>query len=252
MRKWCRSHKKTSKFHYHSRISRIRQRSSSIRIQYICRSIFAITTETIFFDRTMLEAISRSFEIVYIHSTCDNVFFHHWKYLKTHLQRLIIWFWDKNQQRMSSSYEIFLMRRLQHRHFEHYLFSANRHESQCELYTSRENRLSWLISEYSFQRYQLIIVSFVDNFSNSFRLNNVVFHLRSFQEFFNMRMSQHNSSVQRGFRQIVDVKFKRRCRFYYEFWRFRIENDHHYCVKYENSRYILACLSRVRKIFRKS
>ncbi len=33
MRKRCRSHKKTSEFHYHSRISRIRQRSNSIRVQ---------------------------------------------------------------------------------------------------------------------------------------------------------------------------------------------------------------------------
>jgi hypothetical protein len=108
------------------------------------------------------------------------------------------------------------------------------------------------INEYSFQWYQLIIVSFVDNFSNSFRFNNVVFHLRNFQKSFSMRMSQHNSSMQRWFRQIVDVKFRRRCRLYYEFWRFRIEDDHHCCVKYENSRYFFACSSRVRKIFRKS
>jgi hypothetical protein len=74
MRKRCRSHKRTSDFHYHSRISRIRQRSNFIRIQYICRLIFAITTKTIFFDRTMLEAISKSFWAVYIHSTCDNIF----------------------------------------------------------------------------------------------------------------------------------------------------------------------------------
>jgi hypothetical protein len=97
MRKWCRSYKKTSEFHYDSRINRIRQRLSSIRIQYICRSIFAITTETIFFVRTMLEAISKSFWIVYIHLTYDNIFFHHWKHLKRHLQRLIIWFWNENQ-----------------------------------------------------------------------------------------------------------------------------------------------------------
>jgi hypothetical protein len=108
------------------------------------------------------------------------------------------------------------------------------------------------ISEYSFQKYQLIIVFFVDNFSDSFRLNNIVFHVRNFQEFFNMRMSQHDSSMQRWFRQSADVKFRRRCRFYYEFWRFRIEDDHHCCVKYENSRYFLVCSSRVRKIFRKS
>jgi hypothetical protein len=108
------------------------------------------------------------------------------------------------------------------------------------------------INEYSFQKYQLIIVSFVDNFSDSFRLNNVVFHLRSFQEFFSMRMSQHNSSVQKWFRQIADVKFKRRCRFYYEFWRFRIEDDHHCCVKYKDSRHFLVCSSRVRKISRES
>ncbi len=134
MRKRCRSHKKTSEFHYHSRISRIRQKSSSIRIQYICRSIFAITTKTIFFVLTMLEAISRFFWIVYIHSTYDNISFHHWKHLKKHLQRLIIWFWDENQQRESSLCEISLMRTLQHTHSEHYLFFTNRHESQHELY----------------------------------------------------------------------------------------------------------------------
>jgi hypothetical protein len=54
-----------------------------------------------------------------------------------------------------------------------------------------------LISEYSFQWYQLIIDSFVDNFSDFFRLNSVVFHLRSFQELFSMRMSQHSPSVQK-------------------------------------------------------
>jgi hypothetical protein len=115
-------------------------------------------------------------------------------------------------------------------------------------------KIVWIrfINEYSFQRYQFIIVSFVDNFSDSFRFNNVVFHLRSFQEFFNMRMSQHNFSIQRWFRQIADVKFKRRCRLYYEFWRSRIEDDHHCCVKYENSRHFFVCLSRVRKIFRRS
>ncbi len=62
------------------------------------------------------------------------------RHLKRHLQRLIIWFWDKNQQRISSSCEIFLMRTLQRTHSEHYLFSANRHESQCELYTWRKSR----------------------------------------------------------------------------------------------------------------
>jgi hypothetical protein len=77
IRKRCRSHKKTSKFHYHSRINRIRQKSNLIRIQYICRSIFAITTKTIFFVRTMLETISEFFWVVYIHSTYDNISFHH-------------------------------------------------------------------------------------------------------------------------------------------------------------------------------
>ncbi len=77
MRKRCRSHKKTSKFHYHSRINKIRQKLNSIRIQYICRSIFAITTKTIFFDCTMFEAISEFFWNVYIFSTYDNIFFHH-------------------------------------------------------------------------------------------------------------------------------------------------------------------------------
>jgi hypothetical protein len=86
------------------------------------------------------------------------------------------------------------------------------------------------INEYSFQWYQFIIVFFVDNFSDFFRFNNVVFHLRSFQESFNMRMSQHNSSMRKRFRQIVDVIFKRRCRFYFKFWRFRVENDYHCCI----------------------
>jgi hypothetical protein len=36
---------------------------------------------------------------------------------------------------MSSLCEIFLMRTLQHTHFEHYLFFANRHESQYKIYT---------------------------------------------------------------------------------------------------------------------
>jgi hypothetical protein len=106
------------------------------------------------------------------------------------------------------------------------------------------------INEYLFQWYQFIIVSFIDDFSRSFRLNNVVFHLRSFQKFFSMRMSQHNSSMKRRFRQIADMKFRRRCRFYFEFWRFRIENDHHCCVKYENFLYFLVDSSRVREIFR--
>jgi hypothetical protein len=92
MRKRCRSHKKTSKFHYHSRINRIRQKSNSIRIQYICQSVFTITTKAIFFNRTMFEAISRSFWNVYIHSIYNNISFHHWKHLKRHLQRLIVWF----------------------------------------------------------------------------------------------------------------------------------------------------------------
>jgi hypothetical protein len=108
------------------------------------------------------------------------------------------------------------------------------------------------INEYSFQWYQFIIVSFVDNFSNFFRLNNVVFHLRSFQEFFSMRMSQHNSSVKKRFRQIADVKFKWRCRLYYEFWCFRVENDHHCYMKHEIFLYFFVCSSRVRKIFRRS
>jgi hypothetical protein len=50
-------------------------------------------------------------------------------------------------------------------------------------------------------------------------------------------MSQHNSLMQKRFRQIVDMKFKRRCHFYFKFWRFRIKEDHHCCVKYENSRH---------------
>jgi hypothetical protein len=160
MRKRCRSHKKTSKFHYHSRINRIRQKSNSIRVQYICRSIFAVTTKAIFFDRTMLKAISRSFWVVYIHSTCDIISFYHWRHLKKHLQCLIIWFWNTNQQRMLSSCEISLMRSLQHTHFEHYLFSANRHESQCELYISRKNRLS--------QTYKWIFISKISIYNRFF------------------------------------------------------------------------------------
>jgi hypothetical protein len=107
------------------------------------------------------------------------------------------------------------------------------------------------INEYSFQWYQFIIVSFINDFSRSFRFNNVVFHLRNFQKLFSMRMSQHSFSMKKRFRQIVDVKFKRRCRLYFEFWRFRIKDDHHCCVKYENSRHFLVDSSRVRKIFRK-
>jgi hypothetical protein len=108
------------------------------------------------------------------------------------------------------------------------------------------------INEYLFQKYQFIIVSFVDNFSDFFRFNNVIFQLRNFQEFCNMRMSQHNSLMQKWFRQIINVKLKRRCHFYYEFWRFRNKDDHHCYVKYENFRHFFACSNRVRKIFRKS
>jgi hypothetical protein len=107
------------------------------------------------------------------------------------------------------------------------------------------------INEYSFQWYQFIIVSFIDDLSRLFRFNNVVFHLRSFQKFFSMRMSQHSSSIKRRFRQIIDVKFKRRCRFYFEFCRFRIENDHQCYVKYEDFLHFLADSSRVCKIFRR-
>jgi hypothetical protein len=82
MRRRCRSHKRTSEFHYHSRISRIRQRSNSVRVQYTCRSVFAITIKTISFVRTMLEAISRPFWIVYTHSTNDNISSHHWRHCK--------------------------------------------------------------------------------------------------------------------------------------------------------------------------
>jgi hypothetical protein len=108
------------------------------------------------------------------------------------------------------------------------------------------------ISEYSFQWYQFIIVSFIDDFSDSFRFNNVVFNLRNFQKFFSMRMSQHSSSVKKRFRQIVDVKFRRQCRLYFEFWRFRIEDDHHCCVKYEDFLHFFIDSSRVREIFRRS
>jgi hypothetical protein len=116
-----------------------------------------------------------------------------------------------------------------------------------------EEKIVWirLINEYSFQWYQFIIVSFIDDFSRLFRLNSVVFHLRSFQKFFSMRMSQHSSSRKRRLRQIVDVKFKRRCCLYFEFCRFRIESDHQCCVKYENFLHFLADSSRIRKIFRR-
>jgi hypothetical protein len=153
MRKRCRSHRKTSRFHYHSRINKIRQKSNSVRVQYICRSIFAITIKTIFFDCTTLETISKSFWDFYIHSTYDNISFHHWRHLKKHLQRLIIWFWNENQQLMSSSCEISLMRTLQHTHSEYYLLSADHHESQCELYIWRENRSS--------QIYKWIFISMI-------------------------------------------------------------------------------------------
>jgi arginyl-tRNA--protein-N-Asp/Glu arginylyltransferase len=108
-----------------------------------------------------------------------------------------------------------------------------------------------LVNEYSFQWYQLIIVSLIDDFSRFFRFNNVVFHLRSFQKFFSMRMSQHNFSMKKRLRQIVAVKFKWRCRLYFEFWCFRIEDDHHCYVKYEDFRHFFVDSSRVRKIFRR-
>jgi hypothetical protein len=95
------------------------------------------------------------------------------------------------------------------------------------------------------------MISFIDNFSRFFCFNNVVFHLRSFCKFFNMRMSQHSFSMKKRFQQIIDVKFKRRCRFYFKFCRFRIKNDHQCCAKYENFLYFLVDSSRVRKIFRK-
>jgi hypothetical protein len=109
-----------------------------------------------------------------------------------------------------------------------------------------------LINEYSFQWYQLIIVSLFDDFFCLFHFNNIVFHLRNFQKFFSMQMSQHNSSMKKRFRQIVDVKLKRRCCLYFEFWRFRVENDHHCRMKYEDSLYFFACSNRVRKIFWRS
>jgi hypothetical protein len=58
--------------------------------------------------------------------------------------------------------------------------------------------------------------------------------------------------MQKRFRQIINVKFEQRDRFYYEFKRFNIKNDHHYCIKYENSLYFFVCSDRVRKISRKS
>jgi hypothetical protein len=82
----------------------------------------------------MLETILRSFWIVYIHSTYNNISFRHWRHSERHLQRLIIWFWNENQQRQSSLCEISLMQTSQHTHSEHYLFFADRHESQYELY----------------------------------------------------------------------------------------------------------------------
>jgi hypothetical protein len=63
-----------------------------------------------------------------------------------------------------------------------------------------------------------------------------------------MWMSQHSFSMQKQLRQIADMKFECRNRFYYEFWRFNIENDHHYCIKYENSLYF----SFVQIVFAKS
>jgi hypothetical protein len=50
-----------------------------------------------------------------------------------------------------------LMRALQHTHFEHYLFSADRHESQCELYIWRENRSS--------QIYKWILISMISAYN---------------------------------------------------------------------------------------
>ncbi len=58
--------------------------------------------------------------------------------------------------------------------------------------------------------------------------------------------------MQKRFRQITDVKFERRDRLYYEFWRFNIKNDHHCYMKYEDSLYFFVCSDRVRKIFRRS
>jgi hypothetical protein len=104
------------------------------------------------------------------------------------------------------------------------------------------------INEYSFQWYQFIIVSFINEFSRLFRFNNVVFYLRNFQNFFSMQMSQHISLMQRRFRQI-DVKFKRRCRLNFKFWRFHIKDDHHCCGKYDDSRHFFVDSNRVRKIF---
>ncbi len=61
--------------------------------------------------------------------------------------------WDENQQRVSSLWEILLMRTLQHTYSEHYLLSADYHESQYELYTWRKNR--------SNQVYKWIFISMI-------------------------------------------------------------------------------------------
>jgi hypothetical protein len=66
-----------------------------------------------------------------------------------------------------------------------------------------------------------------------------------------MRMSQHNFLMNERFWQIINVKFKRWCRFYFEFYRFRIKDDHQCCVKYEDFLHFLADSNRVRKIFRR-
>jgi hypothetical protein len=66
-----------------------------------------------------------------------------------------------------------------------------------------------------------------------------------------MRMSQHQFLIKNRFRQIVDVKFKRRCRVYFEFCRFRIKNDHQCYVKYEIFFYFFIDSSHVCKIFRR-
>jgi hypothetical protein len=56
--------------------------------------------------------------------------------------------------------------------------------------------------------------------------------------------------MQKWFLQIVNMKFKRRCHFYFQFWHFRIKDDYHYCVKYEDSRHFFVDSSSVIKIFR--
>ncbi len=109
--------------------------------------------KTIFFNCIMLETILKFVWIIYIHSTYDNISFHHWRYLKRHLRHLIVWFWNENQQRMSSLCEISLMRMLQHTHFKHYFLFANRHESQYELYIWKNNR--------SNQIYKWIFISMI-------------------------------------------------------------------------------------------